>query len=152
MRTVLFTILSLSLATAACGSKRGEERRTGPLIERVGDADGIETVVADVSKRLPDHEVLGAKFAGVDMVAFEANLADELCAQVGGKCQAPESMLAARELDQDEYDLFVELFVVSMNEAAIKLPTKEQNDLIDALFAMREKHAAGRTASAEDAE
>ena len=46
-------------------------------------------------------------------------------------------------------ELFVELFVVSMNES--KLPSKEQNDLIDALFAMREKHS-GRTAAAGDAQ
>lgn len=147
MRTI--SILCLTLTLVACGSKRGEEVRKGTLIERVGKSDGIEAVVASVTKRLPEHEVLGEKFEGVDLGAFEASLADELCAQVGGACKSTRSMLAERGLDDDEYDLLVELFVISMNES--KLPTKEQNDLIDALFAMRETHEA-RTASAGDAE
>ena len=146
MRTILLVILASTLALA-CGSKRGEEVRKGALIERVDGQAGLRGVVADVTKRLPEHDVLGEKFAGVDMDAFAANLSDELCVQVGGKCTASTSMLAARALAEDEYELFVELFVISMNES--DLPTKEQNDLIDALFAMRKKHTE-RTATAGD--
>lgn len=153
IRRFIIVVVASAFMTAcgACGAHRGEEVRKGTLIERVGQRTGIKDVVVDFFRRLPDNEDLQGKFAGVDMAAFQANFAAELCVQVGGDCSLDTSMLAARGLDQDQYDAFVELFVVSMNK--VKLPTKEQNDLIDALYAMRKKHEAAtknKTASAKD--
>ncbi len=146
IRSAILVVAACALL-AACGSKRGEEVRKGTLLERVGNNDGIVSVVADFSKRLPAHDVLKAKFSGVDMAAFKANLANELCVQVGGNCRRDASMLKARGLSQEQYDEFVELFVESMN--VVKLPSKEQNDLIDALYALRKKHSGAKTAKAE---
>ena len=143
MRSLPLVLLSI-LLLCACGSKRGEEVRKGTLVERVGQSDGLNQAIADFVERIPADDVVGPRFTSVDLKAFEANLANEMCVQIGGNCAPKASMLAEVGLTDDEYDAFVELFVESMN--AVEYPSKEQNDLIDALFALREKHS-GTTAA-----
>jgi hemoglobin len=92
-----------------------------------------------MSSNLKQDERLAARFENTDSAHLEASLTAFLCKTVGDDCAYQgKDMPAAHaglQITDDEFDAFMEVFVLSMNDA--DLPQQEQNDLIDEMMAMR---------------
>jgi truncated hemoglobin YjbI len=135
------TILVLG-SLGACRSKPLEKARTGTLAERVGDEKGLETIVDAFLVKLKADERTAAKFATAD-TAWRSSMLGFLCKTIESECggePAMEQIYVGTKFTADEFSAFMEVFIVSMNDA--DLPQKEQNDLIDGMLAVQNEVVA----------
>ena len=132
-------LLLLAISAFACASRATVKPRTGPLHERVGNQEGIQQIVTVFVANLKQDERLAGRFANVDTARLETNLTAFLCKTVGDTCDYQGKPMPAAHaglgITDEEFDAFMEVFVLSMNDA--DLPQQEQNDLIDRMMGMR---------------
>ncbi len=136
-------VIALVSIAAACSSHRLEKPRQGTLSERVEGQEGIEKIVEALAANVAEDPRLKERFANVDMKVFKANMTTFLCKTVGADCKYDKAMTAVHagmNISEGEFEAFMEVFIVSMNDA--ELPQKEQNDLIDAMLGMQDQVVA----------
>ena len=137
MRYVIVLALA-AFALTACSSRQLEKPRTGKLADRVGGSSGIAKIVGAFHSTLVKDDQLKMHFRDGKPKNFRESMTAFLCQKIKATCAEGTSEDEAKVavlFTGDEFEMFVQLFIVAMNDT--ELPQQEQNDLLQAMMAMR---------------
>lgn len=130
----LITILFLTLVIAACSATPTQPT----LYERLGEQDGITTIVDNLLFEIGGNDTLLPFFAETDIDRFREKLIEQLCQVSDGPCDyTGDSMAqvhAGMELNDSHFNALVTDLVAAMDDAGV--PTGAQNDLLARLVPM----------------
>ncbi len=130
----LITTLALTLLIAACSTTPTQPT----LYERLGEQDGITTIVDNLLFEIGGNDTLLPFFAETDIDRFREKLIEQLCQVSDGPCDyTGDSMAqvhAGMELNDSQFNALVTDLVVAMDEAGV--PTGAQTDLLARLVPM----------------
>lgn len=130
----LIITLALTLLIAACSTTPTQPT----LYERLGEQDGITTIVDNLLFEIGSNDTLLPFFAETDIDRFREKLIEQLCQVSDGPCDyTGDSMAqvhAGMELNDSHFNALVTDLVVAMDEAGV--PTGAQNDLLARLVPM----------------
>lgn len=130
----LTTTLALTLLIAACSTTPTQPT----LYERLGEQDGITTIVDNLLFEIGGNDTLLPFFAETDIDRFREKLIEQLCQVSDGPCDyTGDSMAqvhAGMELNDSHFNALVTDLVVAMDEAGVS--TGAQNDLLARLVPM----------------
>jgi hemoglobin len=149
MRTTSLRPIMLSAVTAlaliACGGKDKKADTAGAgsgeksLYDRLGGKDGIARVVDDFVANVAADKRINAFFTNADIPGLKTKLVDQICEASGGPCKyAGKDMKtshAGMGIKQADFDALVEDLEKSLDK--LKVPAKEQGDLLGALGPMK---------------
>ncbi|MEX2320449.1 MAG: group 1 truncated hemoglobin, partial [Saccharospirillum sp.] len=130
----LLTTIVLAFLIAACSTTPTKPT----LYERLGEQDGIATIVDNLLFEIGGNETLLPFFAETDINRFREKLIEQLCQVSDGPCDyTGDSMAqvhAGMELNDSHFNALVTDLVVAMAEAGVD--TGAQNDLLARLVPM----------------
>lgn len=130
----LITTLALTLLLAACSTTPTKPT----LYERLGEQEGITTIVDNLLFEIGGNETLLPFFAETDIDRFREKLIEQLCQVSDGPCDyTGDSMAqvhAGMELNDSHFNALVTDLIVAMDDAGV--PTGAQNDLLARLVPM----------------
>lgn len=130
----LITIMALTLLVVACSTRPTQ----ATLYERLGEQDGITTIVDNLLYEIGGNDTLLPFFAKTDINRFREKLIEQLCQVSDGPCDySGDSMArvhAGMGLDDRHFNALVTDLVVAMDEAGVS--TGAQNDLLARLVPM----------------
>lgn len=130
----LMTSLVLVALVAACSTTPTQPT----LYERLGEQDGITTIVDNLLYELGGNDTLLPFFAKTDINRFREKLIEQLCQVSDGPCEyTGDSMAqvhAGMGLNDSHFNALVTDLVVAMDEAGVA--TGAQNDLLSRLVPM----------------
>ncbi|WP_127556892.1 group I truncated hemoglobin [Saccharospirillum alexandrii] len=130
----LMTSIVLVALVAACSTKPTQPT----LYERLGEQDGITTIVDNLLYELGGNDTLLPFFAKTDIGRFREKLIEQLCQVSDGPCEyTGDSMAqvhAGMGLNDSHFNALVTDLVAAMDEADVA--TGAQNDLLSRLVPM----------------
>ena len=130
----LMTSLVLVALVAGCSTAPTQPT----LYERLGEQDGITTIVDNLLYELGGNDTLLPFFAKTDIGRFREKLIEQLCQVSDGPCEyTGDSMAqvhAGMGLNDSHFNALVTDLVVAMDEAGVA--TGAQNDLLARLVPM----------------
>lgn len=130
----LMTSIVLVALVAACSTAPTQPT----LYERLGEQDGITTIVDNLLYEIGGNDTLLPFFAKTDIGRFREKLIEQLCQVSDGPCEyTGDSMAqvhAGMGLDDRHFNALVTDLVVAMDEAGVA--TGAQNDLLSRLVPM----------------
>lgn len=130
----LITTLALTLLIAACSTTPTQPT----LYERLGEQDGIATIVDNLLFEIGGNDTLLPFFVDTDIDRFREKLIEQLCQVSDGPCDyTGDSMAqvhAGMELNDSHFNALVTDLVAAMDDAEV--PTGAQNDLLARLVPM----------------
>ncbi|MEP4546596.1 MAG: group 1 truncated hemoglobin [Saccharospirillum sp.] len=130
----LMTSIVLVALVAACSTTPTQPT----LYERLGEQDGITTIVDNLLYEIGGNDTLLPFFAKTDIGRFREKLIEQLCQVSDGPCEyTGDSMAqvhAGMGLDDRHFNALVTDLVVAMDEAGVA--TGAQNDLLSRLVPM----------------
>jgi hemoglobin len=111
----------------------------GSLYQRLGGKDAITAVVDELLARLVRDDRVNRRFANADIPHLRLMLIDQICEATGGPCKYTgkdmrTSHAGMRILDS-EFDALVQDLKAALDQ--LKVPLREQNDLLGALAPMK---------------
>ena len=137
------SILLLALILSACANNPTNRMISGDvtLYERLGELEGITTVVDNLLFELGDNNLLLPYFAETNIDRFREKLIEQLCEVSDGPCEyTGDSMVdthAGMEMDDRHFNSLVTDLVKAMTDA--KVPVGAQNDLLARLAPMHDE-------------
>ena len=125
---------------AAPGSAAAPEKPAPKtLFDRLGGTGAITAVVEEFVNRTTTDPRIKERFFNTDAAALKQYLADFVCSATGGTCKYTGRDMATAhagmDLVDDEFNALVEDLKAALDE--LKVPAKEQNELLGALAAMK---------------
>lgn len=130
----LISSIALALLLAACSTTPTQPT----LYERLGERDGITTIVDNLLYEIGGNDTLLPFFAKTDISRFREKLIEQLCRVSDGPCEyTGDSMAqvhAGMGLNDSHFNALVTDLVVAMDDAGVD--TGAQNDLLSRLVPM----------------
>lgn len=130
--------LSLSIVLLALITACSTMPTQPTLYERLGEQDGITTIVDNLLYEIGGNDTLLPFFAKTDISRFREKLIEQLCQVSDGPCEyTGDSMAqvhAGMGLNDSHFNALVTDLVVAMDEAGVA--TGAQNDLLSRLVPM----------------
>ncbi len=128
-----FTLLLLSLLSF---SAQAEET----LYQQLGGKPVIEKITENLIVRLFANEKISFLFKETDQEDLHIKIVDQICMETGGPCKYEGLDMveghSGMEIKYSEFDLFVEDFILAMEEADV--PFRLQNKVLAIFAPMRE--------------
>ncbi|MHA7881287.1 MAG: group I truncated hemoglobin [Saccharospirillum sp.] len=141
MKTLLIVILAAMLAACANNPTNRVISGDATLYERMGEREGITTVVDNLLYELGDNTLLLPFFAETNIERFREKLIEQLCNVSDGPCEyTGDSMVdthAGMEMDDRHFNALVTDLITAMTDADI--PVGAQNDLLARLAPMHDE-------------
>jgi hemoglobin len=126
-------------AQAPAGASSVSTASGGSLYQRLGGKEAITAVVDDLLARLVKDERINRRFANADVPHLRLMLIDQICEASGGPCKYTGKDMrtshAGMRIVDSEFDALVEDLKGALDH--LKVPVREQNDLIGALAPMK---------------
>ncbi|WP_084649428.1 group I truncated hemoglobin [Saccharospirillum impatiens] len=130
----LLTIIALIWLLAACSTTPTQPT----LYERLGEQEGITTIVDNLLYEIGGNDTLLPFFAATNISRFREKLIEQLCQVSDGPCDyTGDSMAqvhAGMDLNDSHFNALVTDLVAAMDEAGVA--TGAQNDLLARLVPM----------------
>lgn len=128
--TLVAVMLACSLATKAADT----------LYQQLGGQAAIELITSKLLDRILTNPKIDFLFKETDREDLHQKIVDQICMETGGPCQYEGlDMVEAHsgmEIKYSEYDVFVEDFILAMEDADI--PFRLQNKVLAIFAPMRE--------------
>lgn len=130
-KILLFLAFTLNSVTATA-----EES----LYQQLGGKPAIENITKHLIDRLLDNEKINFLFKETDREDLHIKIVDQICMETGGPCKYEGlDMVEAHsgmDIKYSEFDIFVEDFILAMEDAEI--PFRLQNKVLAIFAPMRE--------------
>jgi hemoglobin len=128
----------MALAMTGCATSKPVPEQAS-LYVRLGGLEGISAVVSDFLKNVAGDDRINLRFATADLPGLRQKLIDQICQATGGPCHYKgadmKSAHAGMNITGADFDALVEDLAKAMTN--LKVPEREQHDLLTALGGMR---------------
>ncbi|HTD84026.1 MAG TPA: group 1 truncated hemoglobin [Gemmatimonadaceae bacterium] len=126
-------------ATNTAAKIGGDTTPNKSLYDRLGGKTAIAAVVDTFVAKVAADARINKKFAKSNIPRVKTEIVDQICAETGGPCAYTGRSMKQAHLNMGvtdgEFNALIDDLTAALN--AFKVPSREQNDLLSALGAMK---------------